>query len=140
MKIGELSARSGVQVETIRYYEAQGLLQAAARASNNYRDYDEGHAARLAFIQRCRSLDLSQADIRGLITLQDEPSCGCERVDDVLDRHLAQVSARIAELQALREELERIRHACAAPGRVADCRALASLNFATAVGPDASLR
>jgi len=127
MKIGELATRSGVQAETIRYYEAQGLLQSAARAANNYREYGERHAARLAFIQRCRSLDLSQADIRGLIALQDEPSCGCERVDAVLDMHLAQVNERIAELQALREELERIRNACAEPGRVADCQALASL-------------
>ena len=59
MRIGELAQRSGVAVETIRYYEAQGLLPAPLRLDNNYRNYTRKHLARLHFIRHCRLLDMS---------------------------------------------------------------------------------
>ena len=57
MKIGELSSLAGCSVPTVRFYEAEGLLQAPMRAANNYRHYGQEHVDRLAFIVRCRSLD-----------------------------------------------------------------------------------
>ena len=63
MRIGELSKLSGVAVETIRFYENEGLIPKAARSMNNYRSYTEGHLKRLQFIRHCRSLDMSLEDI-----------------------------------------------------------------------------
>jgi DNA-binding transcriptional MerR regulator len=59
MRIGELAGLTGYQVETVRYYEREGLLPAPGRSAGNYRVYAPEHAARLAFIHRCRSLDMS---------------------------------------------------------------------------------
>ena len=72
MKIGELSSLAGCSVPTVRFYEAEGLLQAPMRAANNYRHYGQEHVDRLAFIVRCRSLDMPHDDIRALLQLQDD--------------------------------------------------------------------
>ncbi len=111
MRIGELARSSGCRTETIRYYEAQGLLQPADRTANNYREYGPTHVERLAFIRRCRSLDLSQAEVRALIALQERPGKSCDDVDDLLDGHLRELSERISQLQTLRRQIREIRGA-----------------------------
>ncbi|MGR5342300.1 MerR family transcriptional regulator, partial [Vibrio astriarenae] len=73
MKIGELAQRTGISIETIRFYEAQGLLPPPARAANNYRVYTPEHAEQLAFIAKCRSLDMAHTEIRRLLELQSNP-------------------------------------------------------------------
>jgi DNA-binding transcriptional MerR regulator len=78
MKIGELAQRTGISIETIRFYEAQGLLPPAARAANNYRVYTPEHVEQLAFIAKCRSLDMAHTEIRRLLEalgLPFEESC-----------------------------------------------------------------
>lgn len=127
MKIGGLAELTGVRVETIRYYEAQELLQAPKRMTNNYRMYGREHVERLLFIQRCRSLDLTQDEVRTLIELQETPSDPCDSVNKLLDSHLVQLSARISQLKALRREIEDIRNACSGAACIEDCRALNSL-------------
>ena len=71
MRIGELAQRSGVAVETIRFYEAQGLLPAPLRLENNYRNYTRRHLARLHFIRHCRLLDMSLEEIAKLANLEN---------------------------------------------------------------------
>src|SRR5690606_6258277 len=102
MKIGELAARTACPVRTIRFYEAEGLLQPPERRANNYRDYSDAHVNRLAFIIRCRSLDMAHDEIRVLLRLQDEPSMPCDEVNALLDEHARHVVARIAELKGLK--------------------------------------
>ena len=67
MKIGELAAASDTVVETIRYYEREGLLPEPARTESNYRTYGDVHLARLQFIRYCRGLDMSLDEIRVLL-------------------------------------------------------------------------
>ncbi|CAP41352.1 Cd(II)/Pb(II)-responsive transcriptional regulator [Bordetella petrii] len=131
MKIGALAALAGCPVPTIRFYEAEGLLQAPSRAINNYRNYGDQHADRLAFIMRCRSLDMSHAEIRVLIQLQNEPHRPCDEVNDLLDAHLRLVEQRIVELTALRKQLHAIRSICAGGICIGDCGALESLRSTT---------
>ncbi|MBR8030359.1 Cd(II)/Pb(II)-responsive transcriptional regulator [Burkholderia cenocepacia] len=109
MKIGELSSLAGCSVPAVRFYEAEGLLQAPLRAANNYRQYGQQHVDRLAFIVRCRSLDMSHDDIRALLQLQDDPAMSCDEVNALLDDQMRLVEQRIAELQALRKQLRAIR-------------------------------
>ena len=113
MKIGELAALTGCRVPTIRFYEAEGLLEAPARGSNNYRDYGARHVDRLAFIRRCRSLDMTHDEIRVLLHLQDDPTKPCDDVNVLLDEHLRLVEGRISVLKALRKQIQGIRSACA---------------------------
>jgi Cd(II)/Pb(II)-responsive transcriptional regulator len=131
MKIGELSSLAGCSVTTVRFYEAEGLLQAPMRAANNYRHYGQQHLDRLAFIVRCRSLDMPHDDIRALLQLQDDPAKPCDEVNVVLDEHMRLVEQRIVELQALRKQLRAIRSTCAGGVCVGDCGALESLRSAT---------
>ena len=66
-RIGELARATGIDVETIRYYEKSGLLLPPARQSNGYRAYGATHLAQLSFIRHCRALDMPLADVRTLI-------------------------------------------------------------------------
>ena len=131
MKIGELSSLAGCSVPAVRFYEAEGLLQAPLRAANNYRQYGQQHVDRLTFIVRCRSLDMSHDDIRALLQLQDDPAMSCDEVNALLDDQMRLVEQRIAELQALRKQLRAIRSTCAGGVCVGDCGALESLRSAT---------
>jgi len=131
MKIGELSLRTGCPTPSIRYYEAEGLLQPPLRETNNYRSYTQAHVDRLNFILRCRSLDMTQEEIRALLTLQDDPSRPCDEVDALLEAHLQHVSERIKALQALKRQIQDIREACAGGASIGECGVLESLRRAT---------
>lgn len=111
MKIGELAKLTDCSVETIRYYEREGLLPPPARGDNNYRSYGSAHIERLTFIRNCRSLDMAHDEIRRLLDLRDQPSA-CEDVNALIDEHIAHVHARIASLQAMEQQLLELRHRC----------------------------
>lgn len=127
MRIGELAELSGTAVDTIRYYEKTGLLPAPARTSANYRVYGESHRQRLAFVRRCRALDMSLEEIRSLLAFCDEPERDCGEVNALLDARVAEVEARMAELAALARDLRSLRSACRSPGRAGQCRILREL-------------
>lgn len=131
MRIGELAAQTGCQVQTIRFYESEGLLQPPERSSNNYREYGQRHADRLSFIVRCRSLDMAHDEIRTLLQLQDDPKRSCDDVNALLEEHTHHVEQRIAELKALRKQLQEIRNACAGGVCIGDCGALESIRKTT---------
>lgn len=112
MKIGELAAAADTRIETIRFYEREGLLPAPARSASNYRHYEAGHVQRLQFIRRCRSLDMALDEIRALLALAALPQTGCEAVNALLDEHIQHVASRIRELHALESELRQLRAQC----------------------------
>lgn len=128
MKIGELAAQADCSVETIRYYEREGLLAAPGRSAANYRQYDDGHLARLRFIRRCRALDMSHEEVRALLALQSQPGADCDGVNACVDAHIQHVEARIKELQALLAELQTLRNRCPHSARIAACGILDALN------------
>lgn len=127
MRIGELAQMTGCSVSTIRFYEAEGLLQPASRTSGNYRDYRVEHADRLAFMLRCRSLGMSHEEMRALLVLQGSPDKPCDEVNSLLDIHTRLVEQRIKELTALRGQLRAIRSTCAGGMCIGDCGALGAL-------------
>lgn len=112
MQIKDLARQTGVDAETIRFYEKQGLLPAPARRDNGWRDYGAAHLERLAFIRHCRALDMPLADVRQLLQLLDHPAEGCGDVEALLDAHLARVRARLASMQALEKQLLQLRARC----------------------------
>jgi Cd(II)/Pb(II)-responsive transcriptional regulator len=113
MRIGELAKRADCPVETVRYYEKAELLSAPRRSGANYRDYGQAHLERLAFIRRCRALDMSLPEIRALLDAIERPGADCAPVDALLDEHIAHVAERIDELNQLKQELDAIRAHCA---------------------------
>jgi Cd(II)/Pb(II)-responsive transcriptional regulator len=127
MRIGELARRTGCSVDTIRYYEKQGLLAEAKRSAGNFRLYGDADAERLRFIRHCRSLDMNLAEVATLLRIQDHPDDECEDVIALLDEHVALVARRITELQSLERYLHDLR-SCCHPGSVSrECGILRGL-------------
>lgn len=127
LKIGQLAEATGTPVETIRYYEREGLLPPPARSGNNYRHYGRAHAQRLAFIRRCRALDMSLGDVRLLLRFKDAPDEDCATVNALLDEHIAHVQARLRELRVLDGELRALRRRCPGGTDAGHCGILAGL-------------
>lgn len=115
MQIKNLSAATGVDVETIRYYEKQGLLPAPARLENGYRSYEDFHLERLSFIRHCRALDMPLAAVQRLLSFVDDPAGHCGDVNDLVDEQLSRVRARLASMQALEKQLMQLRARCSVP-------------------------
>jgi DNA-binding transcriptional MerR regulator len=109
MQISDLARQSGVPAKTIRYYESLGLLPLPARGDNNYRQYAPAALELLRFIASARHLGLALADIGALLAARDQGQVPCEQVLDALDAQLATIDRRIADLLALRNDLQRIR-------------------------------
>ena len=130
LKIGELSKRTGYQVETIRFYEHEGLLPEPVRSQSNYRLYGDVHIERLHFIRRCRSLDMALDEVRTLLRLRDGPEESCDEVNLVLDGHIEQIGLRIADLTVLQTQLVALRSQCQAGLAVKNCGILKELTQA----------
>ena len=128
MQIGDLATASHTSVESIRYYEREGLLPAPARTRGNYRDYDAAHVQRLQFIRRCRALDMTLDEVRTLLQFIDTPQDDCAGVNALLDEHLGHVRHRIAELRRLEKELQHLRAQCASPRAADACGILLGLS------------
>ena len=126
MNIGELARASDTNVETIRYYERIGLLPAPPRTAGNYRNYSATHARRLSFTRRARDLGFSIEQIRVLLDLADQKQQPCEAVDVIARTHLAMVKRKLADLTALRRELESLIGQCR-HGTIAECRIIEAL-------------
>ena len=135
MKIGELAKVTQTQVETIRFYEREGLLGEPPRSKGNYRLYKPEHLERPAFIRHCRSLDMTLDEIRVLLRFQDAPRANCHAVNHVLDEHIEHVARRIRELKRLQQELKALRNEC--DGAAAECGILDGLKNATSRGQGA---
>src|ERR1700751_1678582 len=127
LKIGELAKQTGCLVETIRYYEREGLLLEPARSGGNYRLYTNVHVERLQFIRHCRSLDMTLEEIRRLLKFRDAPDENCSEVNVLLDEHIGHVTARIRELKSLAQNLRGLRSLCRQAQSTKDCGILQSL-------------
>lgn len=123
LTIGTLAKRTGTKVQTIRYYEEIGLMPEPERTEGGQRRYDAAALDRLAFIRHARDLGFGLDAIRELLDLSDRPDRPCADIDAIARRHLEDVERRIARLELLRVELDRMLGQCKA-GQVSDCRVL----------------
>lgn len=128
MRIGELAARTGCDVQTIRYYERERLMPAPARSGAGYRQYATTHLERLAFIRHCRALEMSLQEIRVLLEFSTAPArADCARVNTLVDQQIGRVQARLESLRALDRQLRRLRSQCRAGSAAQPCRIMKSL-------------
>lgn len=124
--IGVLAKHSGINIETIRYYERVGLLPKVARSESGYRQYRPPDADRLRFVRRARDLGFSLDDVRRLLDLSDRRSKSCRRVQDIANQHLVEVRAKMADLARMEKVLATLVSACA-EGTMPDCPLLETL-------------
>ncbi|MFG1488497.1 Zn(2+)-responsive transcriptional regulator [Oceanospirillum sp. HFRX-1_2] len=112
-KIGSLAKASGVTVETLRFYEKQGLLPEPHRSDAGYRLYPESAISQVAFILRAKAVGFSLKDIAGLLDLEvNREQETCQTVKDFAEEKLAEIEAKIQELEQMRSALKQITDAC----------------------------
>ena len=131
LSIGSLAKATGTKVETIRWYERVGVLPAPARTAGNYRSYGAVHLERLSFVRRARDLGFTLDQVRELLRLADDRGQSCDAVDRVAREHLEEVERKIADLEALRRELQDLIGQCR-HGTVNECRIIEALSPAGA--------
>ena len=113
MRIGEVAQQGGLTVEALRYYERRGLLPTPPRSSGGLRRYRPDVLDRMRFIKQAQTLGLSLKEIQQLTTITHRKTRGaCQRVRDVLARHIADVDERVAELRELRGTLNDYLNTC----------------------------
>lgn len=127
MRIGELARRADCLVQTVRFYEVEGLLPAPARSEGNFRLYDDEHLERLLFIRRCRAKDMTLDEIRQMLGFRDHPELECGQVNELVEAHIEQVRAKIRDLEELQRQLLELRRSCDAVRIARDCGILQSL-------------
>ncbi len=111
MRIGELAERVGVNPRTIRYYEGIGLLPAPERLPSGYREYTDEDVARLRFVRTAQRLGMSLAEIAEILRFRERGEPPCQYVLRVLDRQVADLDRRMAEMAQLRGDLIRLKDA-----------------------------
>ncbi len=127
MKIGQLAKVSGCSIQTIRYYEKEGLLNPPSRSEGNFRLYDEKALKELEFVKHCRSLDIPLIDIKTLLELKNRPEESCSSINDLIAKQLDLVNQRIKELKVLKSELQIMKKACSSDNTVERCGIMKTL-------------
>jgi MerR family mercuric resistance operon transcriptional regulator len=124
--IGQLSERTGCNIENIRYYEREGLLPAPPRSDGGQRLYDEEHLKRLTFIRRSRELGFAPREVRGLLEMVDREDFTCDEVHGFTINHLTDVRGKISDLRRLERVLKKMAAECSG-GTTPDCPILDTL-------------
>ena len=106
LKIGEVSKRSGVGIEALRFYEKSGLLDSPARTFSGYRVYGEEVLERLAFIRQAQALGFSLDEVRRIVEDARKGESPCEEVREIVRRRLSELDERLRELHSYRKELQ----------------------------------
>jgi MerR family copper efflux transcriptional regulator len=127
MRIGELAKRSGVNLETVRYYERRGLLPRPPRTSSGYRSFPADAVRRVRFIRRAQALGFRLAEIEGLLALRVDPQTSCAEVRDQARAKAADIEEKMRLLEGMRRSLERLASTCSGQGSVSACPILESL-------------
>lgn len=122
---GELAKQSGTHFETLRFYEARGLITPAFRDSSNYRRYRPEDLARLTFIDRAKDLGFTLSEIAEILELHDSHSAACQGLGEKAANKILQIDAEIAELQRKRSLLEQVKSCAPLEEAACDCDIIA---------------
>jgi MerR family transcriptional regulator, mercuric resistance operon regulatory protein len=128
--IGHLSKKTGVNIETIRYYERIGVMLEPDRTANGYRQFSHDDLKRLSFVKKCRELGFSLEEVRTMLVMVDNDHLSCGEIHEMTTGHLAAVEQRIRRLRSLKGVLSKMADQCT-QGDVPDCPVIDAL-FETA--------
>jgi MerR family copper efflux transcriptional regulator len=133
MTVGQAARQAGVGIETIRFYEKNGLLEAPARRASGYREYDEETVNRLRFIKRAKELGFTLGEIKELLSLRccEQP---CNDVRQRAEAKVAEIEAKVAMLLRMKEVLRQLASSCCAQSDKGRCPILESLDGGAPAG------
>lgn len=127
LTIGQVADRAGVGIETVRFYEREGLLEEPARRESGYRQYEGEVVARLRFIKRAKELGFSLKEIKELLALRVDPTITCAEVRSKAQAKVADIEEKIETLQRMKKALVKLTKACNGRGPVSECPILDAL-------------
>lgn len=128
LSIGRLAKQAGMATGTLRYYEQLGLIRPAQRSPAGYRLYRIDAARRLRFIRRAQALGFSLEEVAELLALSDEPGAGARDVKRIAQEKMADIEARILDLERMKQGLAALAARCRGDGPATECPILAALN------------
>lgn len=128
MTIGRFAEASGVNIDTVRFYEREGLLPRPARTASGYRQYTPSDIERLRFIRRAKDLGFSLPEIAELLSLTANRASDMQGVKRKAEERLAQVELKIEELERVKRGLKTLIAACPGHGELDDCPIVAALS------------
>lgn len=128
LNIGEIARQGGVSVETMRYYEQQGLIPTPDRDTNGYRRYSPDAVRQIQFIKRAQDVGFTLKDIGDLLTLKADPGASCCDVRERARGKLTEIDEKLAVLLRMRDVLATWTDACPSEGPVSACPILDALD------------
>ena len=126
--IGELAKRSGIGLETVRFYERKGLIEEPPRTDSGYRQYPEEAVGRIRFIRRAKELGFALKEISELLSLRVDPDTTCADVREQTELKIADVEEKIRALQTIKTALEKLAVSCTGSGPTSECPILEALD------------
>ncbi len=128
---GELAREAGVNSETLRYYERQGLLPRPARTANGHRRYEPEAVSVLRLIKRSQELGFTLAEIRELLRGLERPGAVCDDVCQAIEAKIGRVDQELVRLRSQRARLSRLRAACPRTRPLGECPVVVELKGTT---------
>ncbi|HLI71623.1 MAG TPA: heavy metal-responsive transcriptional regulator [Ktedonobacteraceae bacterium] len=128
LSIGQVARRAGVSIDTIRFYEREGVLAKPLRRASGYRQYSEEAVKRIRFIKRAQKLGFTLKEITELLALRVDGQTTCEEVKEHAQMKIAEVERKLVELQRIRQALLQIAALCTAEGSASYCPMLNALD------------
>ena len=121
MKIGTVAKQSGIGIETIRFYEREGLIAVPNRGLSGYREYTEDVIVRLSFIRRAKDLGFSLKEIKELLSLKAKPISKCASVKKKANKKIEEIEEKITQLNAIKIALSDLVESCHSDSPTSDC-------------------
>lgn len=127
LTIGQVARRAGVGVETIRFYEREGLVDDPPRLASGYRQYPPETVARIRFVRRAKELGFTLKEIKELLSLRASPRSRCADVRQRAEAKIEDMQQKIRDLQKMKKALKQLAAACDGRGPVTECPILEAL-------------
>jgi Hg(II)-responsive transcriptional regulator len=127
LTIGRLAEQAGLGIETVRFYERQGLIPPPPRTASNYRIYPEEEVNRLKFIKRAKDLGFTLNEIKELLALQHDPHATKADIKKRTEKKIEVIKKKVRDLSRIQEALEHLAGTCDGRGPLSDCPILEAL-------------
>lgn len=128
MRIGELSKKTGLSIDAIRFYEKSGLVKGPKRGEGGYREFDQVAVNTLEFIAHCRSLDIPLPEVKKLLRVRSGSAKSCREANEVINEQLLNLRKRIKELKRLEGSLAKLQAVCMEELEPKDCKIIQQLD------------
>ena len=128
LTIGQVAKRSGIGLETVRFYERKGLIEEPPRTDSGYRQYPEEAVGRIRFIRRAKELGFALKEISELLSLRVDPDTTCVDVRKQTEFKISDVEEKIRALRRIKTALKKLAASCVGTGPASECPILEALD------------